>query len=149
MALSSRHRRFVEAFLKRPVVKDAYRKAGFSPGRQAHTYRLTRRPEVMAAIREGQREHLRAADLVVERIVAAYARVAFATIDDVLEIDADGSVSVDLEMVEGNGALKEFVLDESPKYRSGFKGVRRLKITLASKLDALDALAKHLGLFRS
>ncbi len=149
MALSGRHRRFVEAFLKRPVGKEAYRKAGFSPGRQAHTYRLTRRPEVLAAIKEGQHEHLREANRVVERIVAAYARVAFATIDDVLEIDADGSVSVDLARVESNSALKGFTLDESPKYRSGFKGVRRLKITLASKLHALDALAKHLGLFKT
>lgn len=148
MVLNDRQARFVVEYLKEPDAARAYERAGYSSANAAsHAWRLIRRPDVRKAIEEGQRRLLRPTDKSVERIIAAYARVAFASIDDVLDIGADGSVSVNLPKAKGHPALQEVIVDDRVQYRSGRRRVRRVTITLASKLEALDALARHLGMF--
>lgn len=68
-----------------------------------------------------------------------YARVAFAHIDDVLQVDQDGSVHVDLSNADALGTLTDVTIDERRRYRAGWTRVRRVRITLGSKLWALDA----------
>lgn len=146
MTLNDRQSRFVVEYLKEPNAARACERAGYS---STCAWRLINRPDVREAIEQEQRRLLRPADKSVERIIAAYARVAFASIDDVLDIGADGSVSVNLPKAKGHPALHEVIVDDRVRYTSGRMRVRQVRITLASKLRALDALARHLGIFKA
>lgn len=146
---AERHRHFVEAYLEDPCATRAHRRAGYrsSGARPANVGYLMRRPEIRAAIEEGQRRYLQAIERDVELIVAELARVAFANIDDVLRLDAEGRVRIDVEAARGHGGLALLRVDDTPCRRRGRKRLRRVVIRLADKLAALDALARHLGLF--
>ena len=148
MPLNARRKRFVAAYLSHPDGSRAYRQAGYAAKEaKSKASRLRRQPEVRAAIEEGQHRVLHEADNAVEHIVSAYARMAFATIDDVLRAEPDGSIQIDLTNRDGLAGLVDVEIDNDRAYRAGRTRVRRVRITLAAKLQALDALAIHLGIF--
>jgi hypothetical protein len=103
-----------------------------------------------------------AADLKItpERVLAEWAIIAFANMGDYVTINEDGDPVIDLSKCtrEQLAALAEtevqdFVdaratsADGDGKRKRG-RDVRRVKIKLHSKTVSLDALSKHLGLFK-
>ena len=147
MPLNARQRRFVKAYVARPDGTRAYKQAGYTtkyPGCCAT--RFIRNPEIRAAIEDGQRAVLGRAERDVERIVSAFARLAFANIDDVLRVSPDGEVTVDLTNGDVLAAVADVRIDDGGRRRRGWRRTRRIRVTLESKLRALDALARHLGL---
>lgn len=144
--LSAKVRRFVDEYLIDLNATQAAIRSGYSPA-AAHNQgsRLTGRPDVQAAISAAQATRSRRTEITADRVVEELARVAFfdlrrvfrpnGTLIPVAELPEDVSaalVSVDLATVaKGEGAVEHIA-----------------KIKTADKLRALEALARHLGMFR-
>lgn len=142
--LSPRHARFVALYLEDFNATQAYLRAGYSPrGAQANACRLLRRPEIEAAVAEGQRRLAASLAIGAERVAREYARIAFANVDDFISVDADGAVRIDLAKADRGkrAGLVDLVVSDGTETRP-----RQVRIKLG-KLRALDALTKRLDLF--
>jgi len=139
--LSPRHARFVQEFLRDGNATQAYLRAGYAPrGAQPSASRLMRRPDVAAAIAAGRQRLGRAADLSVERLAQEYARIAFASVDDFITVDADGGVRLDL--AKASAAERAGIVEL--KIRTHSKQEQQITLKLG-KLQALAALTKQMG----
>jgi phage terminase small subunit len=84
-----------------------------------------------------------------ESILGELAKIAFANMQDYMKVGEDGQPSLnfkDLNRAQA-AALAEITVEEFKDGRSDKREVRRVKFKLANKLDALELLGKHLGLF--
>ncbi len=141
--LSARHERFVLEFLKDGNATQAYVRAGFSPrGAQPSASRLLRQPHIEAAITAGQRRIAAALELSVERLGREYAQIAFANIDDFIQVEEDGRLRVDLE--KAGKAQRAGIVELKVSNHRKPEQVVTLKL---GKLQALAALTKQVGLF--
>jgi phage terminase small subunit len=104
-------------------------------------FTLLRKPGVAAAIRDGMAARARRTEIDADRVMREYAKLAFVDIRRLVKRGADGGVELrDLwEMSEEDAAAITHL------WRTG-RG-RGLRIKLHDKRAALDALARHLGLF--
>lgn len=111
--------------------------------------RLLQDPAVKASIEARQQQLASQFEVTKKRIVAEFAKLAFANVDDFLEIQPNGNVRIDLTKADRprRAALARVTIDEfEGKPGSGMR-LRRTSIKLASKQHALDSLARHLGMF--
>lgn len=149
--LDARGARFVDEFLRCGKATEAYVRAGHNAASaQHHAWRLMARPEIRAAIEAGRRRLAQRFDLHPRRIIAEYARIGFASMAHFMEIDEDGAARLDLSLASRAqlAALREIVVEEyCDRPPDDPRRVRRARLKLASKQQALDALARHLGLF--
>lgn len=149
MSLNLRHQRFVAEYLKDLNGTQACVRAGY-PARAARgrACLLLQRPGVRAAIEARQKQLADQFEVTAQRVIAEFAKLAFANIDDFLEVRPDGMVRVDLSKADRQhrAALTHVTVEEYEAARSGDRA-HRVKIRLASKQQALDSLARHLGLF--
>ena len=137
-AMTARERRFVEEYLVDLNARQAMRRAGYSPS--TNQTEVMSRPLVAAAIEDGIAARRRRTLLTADRVLLEYARIAFADIRRIadfgsghLKVRDDGTMSDD-------DAAAIAQLTPAP----GGKGVR---VKLYDKKAALDAIARHLGLF--
>jgi phage terminase small subunit len=149
--LTPRQERFVEEFLKDRNAAAAYRRAGYTGGRpQAKAVDVYNAPLVRDAIEAAEHDGLRDATADAARIVARYATIAFASIADFITIAPDGTLDCDARSIDPERLAALEVLDVSERPASAKQGggrIRRIRIRLADKLEALDALGRQLGLF--
>lgn len=85
-----------------------------------------------------------------ERIIAEYAKIAFSSLGDLIEVDSQGNGWIDLTRLtdEQRAAVSEFTVDEYKEGRGDDgRDVKRCKIKLGDKKAALDSLARILGMF--
>lgn len=142
-ALSPRHERFVLEFLKDGNATRAYIRAGYSPhSAQPCASRLLRRPHVETAIAAGRQRIAAALGLSVERIGREYARIAFANIDDYIQVEEDGRPRIDLE--KASRAQRAGIVEM--KFSNHSKPQHQVTLKL-NKLQALAALTDRMGLF--
>jgi phage terminase small subunit len=93
----------------------------------------------------GDKAGVEAADVIAE-----YKKLAFANLEDYVKIDANGEPYVDLSGMTREQAAALSGAEMVETVTEGEESVRRTKRTklrFHSKQAALDALAKHLGLF--
>ncbi|MBM3621281.1 MAG: terminase small subunit [Alphaproteobacteria bacterium] len=141
--LSPRHERFVLEFLKDGNATQAYIRAGYSPrGAQPSASRLLRQPHIEAAVVTGQRRVAQALEVGVERVGREYARIAFANIDDYIQVEADGRPRIDLE--KASRAQRAGIVEL--KIANHSKPEQTVTLRLG-KLRALDALTRRIALF--
>ncbi len=141
--LSPRHERFVLEFLKDGNATRAYMRAGYSPhGAQPSASRLLRRPHIEAAIAARRQRIAAALELSVERIGREYARIAFANIDDYIQVEEDGRPRIDLE--KASRAQRAGIVEMRVANHSKPQQQVTLKL---NKLQALAALTDRMGLF--
>ncbi len=141
--LSPRHERFVLEYLKDGNATQAYIRAGFSPrGAQPSASRLLRQPHIEAAIAAGQQRIAAALEVSVERLGREYAKIAFASVDDFVSVEADGRLRVDLE--KASRAQREGIVELKIANHSKPEQTVTLKL---GKLQALAALTSRIGLF--
>src|SRR5690349_11583879 len=139
--LSPRHERFVAEYLKDGNATQAYIRAGYSPrGAQPSASRLLRDPRIEAAIAAGRQQMAQALEVTVERIAQEYAKIAFASIDDFVSLDADGRLQVDL--TKASQAQRAGIVELS--IATHRNGEQRVSLKLG-KLQALAALTKQIG----
>jgi len=139
--LSPRHERFVLEFLKDGNATQAYIRAGYSArGAQPSASRLLRDPRIEVAVAAGRQRLTQALEVTVERMAHEYAKIAFASVDDFVSVDADGRLRIDLDkasLAQRAGILELKVANHRKQEQS---------ITLKlGKMQALNALMKHMG----
>jgi len=141
--ISPRHERFVLEFLKDGNATRAYIRAGYSPrGAQPSASRLLRQPHIEAAVTVGRQRVAAALELSVARIGREYARIAFANIDDYIQVEEDGRPRIDLD--KASRAQRAGIVEL--KVSNHRKPEQQVRLKL-HKLRALAALTDRMGLF--
>jgi phage terminase small subunit len=147
--LTPKQQRFVQEYLKDLNATQAAIRAGYS-ARNADKIgpELLGKTRVAQAIQEAQAKLAAKLEATVERIVGEYAKIAF--LDPRKFFATDGSLKPIVELdADVAAALASFEQDEHWKGTAddGHE-VTTKRIRFADKLRGLDALAKHLGIFK-
>ena len=147
-ALTPKQARFVDEYLIDLNATQAGIRAGYKHpdiGR-----RLVTKSHVQNAVAARRAELSAKTGATVERVVKRFSRIAFADMGTYLELGADGTVRLDWSKLP-KGATK-IIQEVTQEEHTGGRGhevgqIRRTKFKLYSQLDALDKLAKHLGMY--
>ncbi len=142
--LTARQERFVEQYLIHGNATEAARRAGYSP-RSARSLAgvVMNRPQIVEALRVANEARAERTAITADRVLAEFARIAFAEIGRFAEFGPEG-VTLKPDSTLGpddRAAVAE--LFASP----GKRGVTT-RVRLFDKQRALENLAKHLGLNR-
>lgn len=142
---------FVNAYIVLKNATQAAIKAGYSK-KTAHSAgpRMLENVAVAGAIVVKGRRIAEKYEITSERVLAEYARIAYANMLDFIEINEDGTASIDFSKVtrEQAAAMGEVVTETHTEGTGDDKtNVVRVKFKLHDKIRALEALAKHLKLF--
>jgi phage terminase small subunit len=139
--LSPRHLHFVHEYLKDGNATQAYIRAGYAPRHaQSCASRLLAQPDIEAALATARQRLAQSLEATVERVAQEYAKIAFANVQDFIEVEADGRLRVDLSkasQAQCAGLLEVSVTDHGKQSQTV-----RLKL---GKLKALDALTRQMG----
>jgi len=137
--LSDRDRQFVNEYLVDFNAAKAAKRAGHT-GQKSKGWQIKRRKAITAAIEQAIAERSKRTLITADRVLREYARIAFADIRSF----ANGQQGVtDLKSVAtltDDEAAAVVELNGTPDGKG-------LKVKLHDKKKALDALARHLGLF--
>lgn len=130
--------------------RDATTAAGLSPHSASAVFG---RPEVQAEIERRRDRMDRKAEVTEERIIREYAKLAFASLGDLLEIQTDGSAWIDMSALtdEQKAALAEYNVEtyhELGDENHDGREVKKSKIKFHDKKAALDSLARIRGMFK-
>jgi phage terminase small subunit len=137
--LSDREQQFVNEYLVDFNANRAARRVGFVPHKC--NYKIKHRKAVAAAIEKAIAERSRRTRITADRVLREYARIAFADIRSFTSPGKPGET--DLKSVAELSDDQAAAVAELTGKSDG-KG---LKVKLHDKKQALDALARHLGLF--
>lgn len=146
--ISEKHARFAREYLVDLNATQAAIRAGYSPktaGAQAH--KLLKNAEIQAIIAAGAQKAEQRTEITLDRVLNEYARVAFSGMSKFVSIDSDGTPRVDLSKCtpEDLDLLSEV---QTETQQGEGKPVLKVKIKPLDKLNALEKLARHLGVFR-
>lgn len=138
--LTDREQQFVSEYLVDFCANKAARRAGLTT-QKSQGYKIKRRKAVAAAIEKAIAERSRRTRITADRVLREYARIAFADIRSFTTQGPPGATGL-----KSVAALSD---DEAAAVAelSGAPGGKGLKVKLHDKKQALDALARHLGLF--
>jgi len=147
--LNAKQMAFVAEYLRDFNGTQSAIRAGYSPRTaRSQAADLLTKPNIAKAIAEAQRKALEKAQATVERTIAEYSRVAY--LDPAAFFDACGNLLPITEMPEDArraiAGIEVTELFEGSGDERAHVG-RLHKIRIASKIAALDSLAKHLGMF--
>ncbi len=141
--LTALQQRFLEEYLIDGNATKAAMRAGL-PGRDPSSAgsKMLRRKAVAAALERERERSMERTRITRDRVLMEYARIAFAEIGDIADWDADAFVMKPKHEIakHDRAAVAEI------RTKHGKKGART-QIRMHSKLGALDALARHLGLW--
>ena len=150
--LSNKQRRFVDEYLVDLNATQAAIRAGYSARAASSTGpRLLKNPGIAQAVAERQERISNHLFVTAERVVLEYAHLAFADMRDYMHFAENGDVLLDWSAMpeDATKAIVEVTQDTYNEGRGAAqREVKRTKFKLHDKRGALDALAKHLGLFR-
>lgn len=148
--LNYRQARFVMEYLKDGNGTQAAIRAGYAEnGAEVHAFHLLRLPKIQDKICAARAELDKQLNLSVERVLREYMRIGF--LDPAELFDEAGNLPPLKEIpADARRAITGIEVEELFDFDRGTKtqvGVLR-KIRFASKIPALDALARHLGILR-
>jgi phage terminase small subunit len=142
--MTPRQKRFVEEYLVDLNATQALIRAGYSAHSAGHNaYALLKRPEVKAGVSRGRARLARSSKVSAERVIQEYAALAFSDLRQLVDWGPDGVVPKAAGEISDDAAR---ALAEVSDTRSR-AGNGTVKVKLHDKKGALDALARHLGLF--
>jgi phage terminase small subunit len=148
-SLTARQRQFVTEYLHDFNATKAATRAGYSPKTaRFQAGRLLTNVNIEAAIEESQVKAFASAEVTIERVIAEYARLAF--LDPAAFFSANGDLLPIAEIPkDARRAIAGIEVEEIFAGRGEERRhIGRLhKIRFAHKIQALDSLAKHLGMF--
>jgi phage terminase small subunit len=138
--MNPRQQRFVDEYLIDLNGYRAARRAGYEEKWARHiASRLLRKPEIAAAVEKAKEERRERLRITADRVLAELARLAFADIGRLLVQDGKGLSLKDTRDLSPDDLAAVAAIEVS----ADGKG----RVRLHSKLRALDAIARHLGLF--
>ncbi len=148
---TDKQKRFVQEYLIDLNATAAAKRAGYSE-KTAYSQgqRLLKNVEVQAAIQKAEQERSERTEISADRVLEELAIVAFADMGHYVQLAEDGGVYLDFSAIPEGGtrAIAEIVQDEFGEGKgSEARTIRRTRFKLHSKLGALAAIAKHLGMF--
>lgn len=132
------HEKFAQAVVKGKSIDAAYVEAGFAPHR-TNPHRLRNSEPVARRIDELFERIAERTVVSVDRIVKENARIAYANITDVLSFTGK---TVTLKSSKDLPEDVTSAISEVQKTKDG------IKIKFHNKTAALDALARHVGMFK-
>ncbi|MEM7173283.1 MAG: terminase small subunit [Pseudomonadota bacterium] len=142
--MTPRQRRFVEEYMIDLNGKQAALRAGYAPSAAKNrSYILLRQPEIAAAVAEAMMERSRRTGITADKVLNEYARLAFSDLRQVTDWGPDGVLPKAAKDLNPDQARAIAEVTETKSKTGG--GTVRVK--LHDKKGALDALARHLGLF--
>lgn len=152
LGLSEREHKWCLEYLVDFDAANAAKRAGY-PLRQCAKVGidLMRREDIRSELQRMKAETLAKASLTTESIVLELAKLGFSNIDDYLVHQPDGSVVFDFSNVtrEQMAAIAELTVEE---FMDGAgddaRPVRKMKVRLHGKREALVDLGKHFGVFK-
>lgn len=153
MALSAKHKRFVEEYLIDLNATQAAIRAGYTRTNADVTGpRLLGNVGISSAIAEGQKKLSAETGVTAEKIVRELAKLGFSNMQDYVSVSEGGTPFIDLSAVtrEKWAAVGELTVDHFTKRGESdadAKVVERVKFKLLDKRAALVDLGKHLGMF--
>lgn len=141
--LTPKQARFVEEYLVDLNAAAAARRAGYSHKRsEAIGYDLLTKADIQSAIEIAQRERSARTGITADRVIAEIAKIAFADPRKVMTWGPGGVELFDSSSLTDADAAMISEVSESIS-QSGSS----VKVKLNSKLDALEKLAKHVGVY--
>ena len=133
--------KFVAEYLLDGNATQAARRAGYSRQSARSAHRLLQRQEIVAAIEAGKLERSRRGEITGERVLAEYAKIAFANMADFATFGPEGLQLKDASELTLDQAAAVAEVSESKTQHGG-----TVRFKLHDKLAALNALARHIGL---
>ena len=142
-SLRPRQSRFVEEYLVDLNATQAAIRAGYSAraARQRGSL-LLRKSAVREAIAQAMGARSERTEISADRVLQEYARLAFSNIADFVDFGPDGVTVRALSEMPRDAARCVAEVSESKTGRGG-----TVRVKLHDKKRALDALARHLGMF--
>jgi phage terminase small subunit len=140
--LNAGQRRFVEEYLIDLNGKRAAQAAGYSAKNAASIgCQLLHNGRVAKAVREAMDARSRRTQITADRVLREYARIAFA---DIRKFTADGDAGA-----TSLTAVAQLSDDDAAAVSelTGAPDGKRVRVKLHDKKQALDAIARHLGMF--
>jgi phage terminase small subunit len=138
--MNPRQQRFVEEYL---IDLNGYRaavRAGYAEkGARNIASRLLREPEIAAAVEKAKEERRERLRITADRVLAELARIAFADIGRLVVQNEKGLSLKDTSDLSPDDLAAVAAMEISADGKA--------RVRLHSKLRALDAIARHLGLF--
>lgn len=156
MALTPKQARFVEEYLVDLNATQAAIRAGYSPDTAYSTgHENLKKPEIEKAIQAAQQKRSERTQINQDWVLQRAALLADAKITDLMSWDNGGVTFKDSKDLTPEQAylVSEVALDETIKEDPGgeeliLKRKKMLKaVSPSTKLDALELIAKHLGMF--
>lgn len=158
--MNDKQKRFCQEYVVDLNGTKAAIRAGYSEkSAQVTASRLLNEPIVLHKITELQAELAQRTGITVERVLQEYEKLAFANMQDYIQVQQDGSAFLDLSKLTRDQAAaiatlnideETETLDDEEAEEIGvgkLQRVRKIRIKLADKKGALDSIAKHLGMF--
>ncbi len=152
MNLTPRQARFVEEYLVDLNAKDAAIRAGYSnKATKQQGHKTLQAPAVQEAVTAAVEARSKRTGITADRVLDELAAIGFGDMGDYANIDpGTGRLVLDMSALpEGGTALIQEVTQEEWVEGRGedAERVRKTKIKLYSKLEALEKLARHLKLY--
>lgn len=143
--LTPKQARFAEEYLIDENSKQAAIRCGYSEkGAKNAGYRLLHSTAVAELIKKLRTERLEKLGVTSDRVLREWALIAFSNLQDIVYEDENGNSQVNLKNLPRHvaSALAEINIETS----NGKTTVKKTKIRLHDKMNALDKLSKHLGI---
>lgn len=141
--MNERQNRFVEEYIIDLSATDAAKRAGYSP-KQAGVigYQLLQKTSIQDAIQAAIRARSARTGITADRVVTEIAKVAFGDPRRVMKWGPGGVELIESSQLTDDDAA---MIAEVSETRTKDGGSIRLKLN--SKLDALEKLARHTGIY--
>lgn len=148
MALTPKQQRFVDEYLVDLNATQAAIRAGYNEKTaKQQGSRLLTKVDVSDAIATSRQTLSNSTGVSASRVIEEYRRIAFGNMRDYMHWSGQDAGFIDSESLtdEQHAVIAEVQAEEIQMGEEVTK--RKIKVKLHDKLKALDALAKHLGLF--
>lgn len=161
-AVSEAHRAVIDAYFANGCLSQrrALTACGYSPTVANKPHVIFNRPDVQDEIDRRRRRREKRVDVTEEKIIAELAKLAFANVGDILEVNEDGSAFMDFNKLTPDlkAALAEYQVETYTERAPVVGGeadvagvaveVKKARVKFASKQAALESLARIKGMFR-
>lgn len=157
MGLTAKQERFVAEYLIDLNATQAAIRAGYSKktAKQMGAENLTK-PDIAAAVAESQQKRSERTQITQDRVLAEYAKLAFADIRKAVKwgesvaVVTEGEGGEDINLRHSVALLSSSDIDDDTACAISevSQGKDGLRLKMHDKKGALDSVARHLGMFK-
>jgi phage terminase small subunit len=147
--LTRLQQRFCAEYVKDMNATQAAIRAGYSTkAARWQGHHLLTSPNIQVALADFQRELAAALQITPQKVLGEWAEIAFGNADDF--IDREGRIDLSKPSRAQMGTISEITTETYMEGRGeGAEPVKKVRLKFHPKTTALDALSKHLGLFKA